>query len=97
MTQLPIDRLYKIRDEQQRYTTTHQLARADPHYQALSLMALKYHPDTSCYTTNVGTLSVECAHYEALKFPGETDVLKVMSNWSHLTIFAQPTIFATPI
>ena len=48
-----------------------------------SLMALNYHPDNFSYTAYVGTLSVECSHCGALKFPGETAVLKVMSNWSH--------------
>ena len=51
-----------------------------------SLVALTYQPDNFHCTTDVGTLSVECSHSGALKFPEETEsfaVRKGMFNWSH--------------
>ena len=38
-----------------------------------SLMVLNYQPDNFHNTIDIGTLSVECSHCGALKFPGETD------------------------
>ena len=37
-----------------------------------SLMVLNYQPDNFHNTIDIGTLSVECSHCGALKFPGET-------------------------
>ena len=56
-------------------------------------MALNYHPDNFSYTTHVGTLSVECTHCGALKFPQETESFCCPKGNVQLEPFPQPHPF----
>ena len=58
-----------------------------------SLMAINYQPATFYNTTDIGTLSVECSHCGALKFPGETESFCCSKGNVQLEPFPQPQPF----
>ena len=59
----------------------------------LSFRCLNYQPHNFFSTTDVGTLSIECSHCDALKFPGETESLCCSKGNVQLEPFPQPQPF----
>ena len=83
------DPLYRAL-EQQANTARRQQVRASTHP---SFRGLNYQPHNFFNTTDVGTLSVECTHCGALKFPQETESLCCLKGNVQLEAFPQPQSF----
>ena len=83
------DPRYKAQ-EQQANTTRRQQVRASTHP---SFRGFNYQPHNFFNTTDVGALSVECAHCGALKFPEETESLCCLKGNVQLEAFPQPQSF----
>jgi len=58
-----------------------------------SLMALNYQPQNFCNTIDIGTLSIQCSHCGALKFPGEAESFCCSKGNVQLQPFPQPQLF----
>ena len=58
-----------------------------------SLMALNYQPQNFCNTVDIGTLSIQCSHCGALKFPGEAESFCCSKGNVQLQPFPQPQLF----
>ena len=87
--QARVDPLYRAL-EQQANTARRQQVRASTHP---SFRGLNYQPHNFFNTTDVGTLSVECTHCGALKFPQETESLCCLKGNAQLEAFPQPQSF----
>ena len=83
------DPLYRAL-EQQANTARRQQVHASTHP---SFRGLNYQPHSFFNTTDVGTLSVECTHCGALKFPQETKSLCCLKGNVQLEAFPQPQSF----
>ena len=83
------DPLYRAL-EQQANTARRQQVRASTHP---SFRGPNYQPHNFFNTTDVGTLSVECTHCGALKFPQETESLCCLKGNVQLEAFPQPQSF----
>ena len=83
------DPLYRAQEQQMENTERHQV-HASTHP---SFRGLNYQPHNFFSTTDVGTLSIECSHCDALKFPGETESLCCSKGNVQLEPFPQPQPF----